>query len=435
MARDTLTGSRIRERRVMTGLKQADLAQQAGISASYLNLIEHNRRRIGGKLLLNISQVLGVEASSLSEGAEATLIAQLREASAVQIGSTAETDRTDEFAGRFPGWAKLLSDNFRRIQTLEKTVETLNDRLAHDPELAASVHEVLSTAASIRSTAAILADTEELEPKLRRRFNSNIDKDSRRLADSSKALVRYLDEATDTTAPQGSPQEDVEAFLAAHAYHFDALEKGATTPEDLVANEPRLQSRAARHVALGVLQQYARDAKAIPLDDMGQALQDAPFDPAGLATKFGTGVQTVLRRMAALPETMAGTGCGLIVCDNAGYPIFRKPAQGFVLPRFGASCPLWPVFQALSSPGRAMLTRVEQATRSQNLFDCYSFGYPIGPPVLNRTPLYQAIMLIRPAQAADNLSDQSTLPIGSTCRLCPRDCTARREPSILREGF
>ncbi|MCB1369110.1 MAG: helix-turn-helix transcriptional regulator, partial [Rhodobacteraceae bacterium] len=80
MARDTLTGSRIRERRIMGGLKQADLARRAGISASYLNLIEHNRRRIGGKLLLDIAEALDVEPAMLAEGAEATLIAGLREA-------------------------------------------------------------------------------------------------------------------------------------------------------------------------------------------------------------------------------------------------------------------------------------------------------------------------------------------------------------------
>ena len=61
MARDTLTGSRIRERRIILGLKQAELARRAEISASYLNLIEHNRRRIGGKLLLDIAEILGVE--------------------------------------------------------------------------------------------------------------------------------------------------------------------------------------------------------------------------------------------------------------------------------------------------------------------------------------------------------------------------------------
>ena len=75
MARDTLTGSRIRERRSIAGMRQADLARQVGISASYLNLIEHNRRRIGGKLLLDIAQVLGVEPSMLTQGAEAALIA------------------------------------------------------------------------------------------------------------------------------------------------------------------------------------------------------------------------------------------------------------------------------------------------------------------------------------------------------------------------
>ena len=46
--RTQLTGNRIRERRLVLGMKQADLAEAVGISASYLNLIEHNRRRIGG---------------------------------------------------------------------------------------------------------------------------------------------------------------------------------------------------------------------------------------------------------------------------------------------------------------------------------------------------------------------------------------------------
>ena len=65
MSREGLTGSRIRERRVMAGQKQADLAKAIGISASYLNLIEHNRRRIGGKLLLDIAAALDVAPSSV----------------------------------------------------------------------------------------------------------------------------------------------------------------------------------------------------------------------------------------------------------------------------------------------------------------------------------------------------------------------------------
>ncbi|MEZ8097508.1 MAG: helix-turn-helix transcriptional regulator, partial [Amylibacter sp.] len=44
-----LLGTRIRENRKALRLSQKDLAHAAGISASYLNLIEHNRRRIAGK--------------------------------------------------------------------------------------------------------------------------------------------------------------------------------------------------------------------------------------------------------------------------------------------------------------------------------------------------------------------------------------------------
>ena len=52
-----LTGSRIREKRLDLHLKQAAVAEAVGISPSYLNLIEHNRRRIGGKLLNDLAAV------------------------------------------------------------------------------------------------------------------------------------------------------------------------------------------------------------------------------------------------------------------------------------------------------------------------------------------------------------------------------------------
>ncbi|MBD3788699.1 MAG: helix-turn-helix transcriptional regulator, partial [Sphingomonadales bacterium] len=82
MARTALTGTRIRERRTSLRLKQADLAQAAGISPAYLNLIEHNRRRPGEALIAALAQAMGVEPEALSEGAEGALFDELREAAA-----------------------------------------------------------------------------------------------------------------------------------------------------------------------------------------------------------------------------------------------------------------------------------------------------------------------------------------------------------------
>ena len=83
MPHTSMIGSRIRERRVLSGIRQSELAKRAGISPSYLNLIEHNRRRIGGKTLLQLAEALEVEPSWLSEGAGATLIQGLREAAGI----------------------------------------------------------------------------------------------------------------------------------------------------------------------------------------------------------------------------------------------------------------------------------------------------------------------------------------------------------------
>ena len=78
--RASMVGSRIRERRLLKGMKQTELARIAGISASYLNLIEHNRRRIGGKTLNHLADILDVSPALLSQGAEATLLNALRDA-------------------------------------------------------------------------------------------------------------------------------------------------------------------------------------------------------------------------------------------------------------------------------------------------------------------------------------------------------------------
>ncbi|MFV0514179.1 MAG: short-chain fatty acyl-CoA regulator family protein [Jhaorihella sp.] len=436
MARDTLTGSRIRERRLIAGLRQADLARRVGISASYLNLIEHNRRRIGGKLLVGIAHVLGVEPSMLTEGAEAALISTLREAAADAGAVTAETGRADEFAGRFPGWAELLAANHRRIASLERTVQTLSDRLTHDPHLAASLHEMLSTAAAIRSTASILAETGEIEPEWRDRFHGNLNEDSLRLAESSRALVAYLDESDTGSERRGVPQEEVEAFFAAHGHHFPDLETGDVAPDVLVLGESGLTSDAARQLARQTLGIYAADAGAMPLAPFSEAAGRFGVDPVALAGQFGTDLPAVFRRLASMPEGVLPTATGLVVCDASGSILFRKTLTGFAMPRYGESCPLWPLYSALSRPLVPIRRRVSQLGRSSAEFECLAVAWPHHMPDFDHDPVFRSVMLILPAAGASGDMGAPAQPVGSNCRICPRRrCAARREPSILSEGF
>lgn len=417
MPRLALTGSRIRAKRLELGLKQAVLAQTVGISPAYLNLIEHNKRRIGGKLLLDLARELTVDASTLSEGAEAALVATLRDAAS--LGGAAEVTRVDEFAGRFPGWAGVMAAQHERIARLEHTVATLTDRLTHDPFLSTSLHEVLSTAAAIRSTASILAGGGAVEPEWQLRFQRNLLEDAKRLADGAGALVSYLDDAGNAEAALSSPQEELETYLAARNYHLPEVEEGNLGAVDELLAEYQLRYRA--------------DAVQLPLTEFQQAVE-AGLDPAKLAEQFNVGIATVLRRIACLPLEDGQAPVGLVCCDGSGTLTFRKPVDGFPVPRFGAACPLWPLYQALLRPQVPIRTMVEQAGGDAPKFLIYAIAEMRQPAGFDGVQIVEVVMLIVPESRA-GLNGEAVQSIGTSCRICARaDCAARREASILAEG-
>ncbi len=415
------------------GLKQSMLAQTVGISAAYLNLIEHNKRRIAGKLLADIARTLEVDPSALAEGAGAALVGQMRDAAAAFPEAAAEETRAEEFAGRFPGWARLVALQRRRIRHLERVTESLTDRLGHDPHLAASLHELLSTVTAINATSSILVEPGEIEAEWRDRFHRNIHEDSERLADTSRALVSYLEASTEAAQSTGTPQEELEAWLAARDYHLAPLEgETPADPQEVIAGATELTSAAGRSLAEGWAARYRQDATALPLPAFALAARETGCDPAVLAARFGVGMGAVLRRLAALPPDSLDTATGLVICDGSGTLTARKPVDGFPLPRFGAACPLWPLYQALSRPLSPVRAVVEMAGRDAARFVAYAVAEPVGPARFDAPPVFEAVMLILPRPRG---AEGAALRVGTSCRICPQaDCPARREPSILAEA-
>jgi XRE family transcriptional regulator, fatty acid utilization regulator len=439
MPKSGLAGSRIRERRLDKGHKQADLARAVGISPAYLNLIEHNKRRIGGKLLIDLARELDVEATTLTEGAQTALLVALSGAAAGFPGAAPEVQGLHDMAGRFPGWAALIAAQHRRTQALERTVEALTDRLTHDPQLAASMHEMLSVVTAIRSTSAILAQGGQIDRDWQARFHRNLYEDSQRLAASAQALVQYLDASDSEPGQHGPalPQEDLEIWLEARGHHVAELETGDVSVAALLDGETQLR-RAATTAALArtYLERYARDARKVPMEDLRAAIERDGVHPLALAERFGCDMATVLRRIACLPRPKGAAPVGLVVCDGSGTLTYRKPIEGFALPRYGAACPLWPLYQALSCPMTPMRHLVEQAGHQPRRFVTYAVALPNGPGDFDAPRTFEATMLILPEDGDDAPAAARTLPIGSSCRICQRtDCSARREASILTDGF
>ncbi|SLN57494.1 helix-turn-helix protein [Aquimixticola soesokkakensis] len=451
MARSALTGTRIRERRLLAGIKQAALAQQVGISPAYLNLIEHNRRKIGGKLLVALARGLHVDVATLTEGAQTAVIDALREAGGAQArdiaGSAPELDRLEDFAGRFPGWADLIAAQRLRITALERNVAALTDRLAHDPYLSQALHEVLSMVTAVRATAGILANGGEIERDWQLRFHRNIYEDSQRLAQGAQALVSYLDSEGKEAVALSTPLDELEGWLAARDYHLAELEgadpAGAPLETVMAREDVRALGGAAQSLLRAVAAQYLSDAQAMPLAPLSaQIAAHLPrdgLDPAQICAAFGTSLAQGLRRLAAVPATDQGPlaqPLGFVSCDGSGTVLRRKGIEGFAPPRFGPTCPLWPLYGALQRPMQPLRQRVALAGQGERRFVAFAICAPQGVQGFNRATVWEAVMLLvpedlLPADPAQPRRDE-VLEVGTTCRLCPKaDCAARREPSVI----
>ena len=424
---DHLTGSRIRERRLALGLKQGVLAETVGVSPSYLNLIEHNHRKIGGKLLLALARALEVDAAALTEGVDAG-ISELLDAAARALGDVpAETARVDELVARFPGWTALIAAQETRARTLEGQIEALRDRLAHDPALAEAMHEVLSSVAAIRTTADILVREADLDPAWRGRFHRNLHEDAERLSSRATGLLAQF-ETPGAGSEASAPEETVEAMFEAAGHAFAEIEAcsddASGAIEAVLARSAGMEDGPARARAEARLRAYADDARRLPMAAFAQTAKAAGYDPARVVEAVGGDVALVLRRMASLPADDGVPPRGLAICDASGAMLHRRRLQGFVLPRVAAGCPLWPLYRALGRVGQADMAVIETPQGAR--FKAWAVAQPVGgPQVFGAVPRVEAVMLVMP-MAADS-AEGEVIAAGPGCGTCPRmGCPARR---------
>ena len=218
-------GVRIRRKRLEAGLTQAALAQTLGISASYLNLIENNKRNIGGKLLLRIGERLAIDLEHLSGESEARNIAAIGElmADPLMRGIDIEQPSIRDLVARFPDAAAALTRLHRAYADANMEIDVLQHRLKSDPLLSQLLHEILNRIAGIKSGAEILSDIPDLTEGERARFIANINTEAHDLVPAAQSLVAYFDRAS-ARQRLVSPLGEIDEALILHNNHFPQLE-------------------------------------------------------------------------------------------------------------------------------------------------------------------------------------------------------------------
>jgi predicted transcriptional regulator len=218
-------GARIRRKRLAAGIAQGALARALGISASYLNLIENNKRSIGGKLLLRIGERLGIDLEHLSGESEARTIAAVGDlmAEPLMAGIDIDAEAIRDLVARFPEAGVALARLHRAYDDATMEIEVLQHRLKSDPLLSQLLHEILNRIAAIKSGAEILADIPDLTEAERTRFVATINSEARELVPSTQSLVAYFDQTAARQKPV-SPIREIDEAIFANNNHFPKLE-------------------------------------------------------------------------------------------------------------------------------------------------------------------------------------------------------------------
>ncbi len=448
---DAILGTRIRQRRREVGKTQSALARTVGISPSYLNLIEWNKRPIGGKLLLNIAQALDLPLSALDSSAEkrlSTTLSELARQPDLQ-GFGIEVDRTSELIGRFPGWAKGMAALARSERDAVERAHTLSDRMSNDPFLGEQIHVMLSRIAAIRSASEILTEY-DVPTENRGRFNNIINDESRILSDVAEALALYLDKAEEEERVL-TPVDEVEALFDASGAHFPEIEQTAealsgrlTDPlpmsrrsrarilaadhmkgaiDKIIASSSVLESDAGRTRARQALMDYAVAAILMPMQVFATRAADLRYDIEGLSETLSAEVEVVCHRLTALPKEEEHPTFGYLRANAAGTIIEMIGLEQLTVPRYASACPLWVLFRAQQSPETVIRQRVLFPNGARFVFvgrarhlGAVGFGKP-------RHYVTDMVAMLESDAAKTIYEPEASTPVeevGPSCRLCPR---------------
>ncbi len=437
--RKLFAGARLRRLRLQRAVTQTRMADDLGVSVSYLNLIERNQRPLTAAFLLKLATTYDVDLRQLTGDDGDAVAAELATLFADPRLAGLDVGRAElaEVAASAPGVAAALlrlgaggsaaAAPTAAAGPVEAMTELLLDRRNHFPDLDAACEAL---ADELRLASGDLAAG--LAERLRSRHGVAV-----RVLPASVMpdLLRRLD--LHARQLQLSEALDAASRTFAIAYQLALIELRPAI--DAVVASARLPSKAHERFAVQTLANYAAAATMMPYARFHAAAEALGYDLELLQARFGAGFEQVAHRLTTLQRPgMRGIPFLMIRTDRAGNISKRFSAVRSALAADGGGCPLWVLHAAFDRPGRIMRQVVETEDGSRWLsvvrtVRTYATAYGSVKPefaVLLAAELASARAMIY-ADGLDTGPGAAT-PIGLGCARCGR--AACRQRSLAPAG-
>jgi len=457
MADTPLLGAKVRALRRREGLTQVDLATKLGVSPSYLNLIENNRRPLTAPLLIRLAQLFQLDLHTFAAADDSRLMADLLEALGDPLFESHGLTNIDvrEFATSQPSVARAMLTLYHAYVTAKESASTLAERLSmreglsggiepsrlpseevsdllqrynnHFPEIEAGAEELWKKAE---------LDAEDVYRGLMRYLTSAYGIQVRllRVGDERKAMRRFDPDKRVINLSEVLPPRS-RRFQLAHQVGLITQSKLL----DRLASDGQLTTPESQALARVAMANYFAAAVLMPYQPFFEAARAERYDIELLAHRFGASFEQVCHRLTTLRRPGAeGVPLHFLRIDIAGNISKRYSGSGIRIARFSGACPRWNVHAAFMTPGmiRTQISRMPDGS----IYFCIARTVQSARGGYHVQHTVQAIGIgcdVRHARelvysdGIDLDNPNAAVPVGVTCRLCEHlDCEQRAFPSI-----
>ncbi len=450
-------GPKIKAFRRKLGIQANKLADQLGISPSYLNLIEGGKRKIDGDLLLKVCQELKIELSDLTIKSDLNLVNNISELLDDQLFEDLDIlgPEIKDLVNTNPKIARALiklGDNFKqKDHDIVNRVENLSGKII-DSRKAAFPGEIVSD---------FLQENKNYFPKLEDFANSVFEKIQVNNRATYMALCDFLKKefgilVKDVLPEEGKPFSKIfnknkkELLLS----DYVALETKKLYVSSQIAHEGAIKdineylskfsfpSEESKKLTKVALLNYCGAAILMPYKLFHTECMKNKYDLELLQNTFATTFEQIAHRVTCLQDPeLLGIPFHFLRVDIAGNISKRFSLSGIEIPRYGGACPRWNVYSAFTRPGviQAAVSKMSNGEK----YVCIAKTVEKGVGRFGEAKSILSIGLGCEAKYAKdfvytenlNINEKKTeIPIGVSCRTCDRlDCSQRAFPPLHKK--
>lgn len=446
--RKLFLGARLKRLRRDLGLTQTRMAEDLGVSPSYLNLLERNQRPVTAQVLLRLAEAYDLDLKTLSTDPEGGGGAGLAEVFSDQMFRDLGVARHEiaEVAESAPGVSEAIVRLYRAY--LDQRALTDLGAIGRPEEGASGGSSVLPSdwvRDFIQAQKNYFAELEEAADSLVAELGVEpLDfavAARERLAKRHGITVRIVPLEVLPESVRRYDYHRKRLFLSevltadgrsfALAYQLAILENGPLL--DALADRGGPPDRPTRSLLKVSLANYLAAAILMPYGAFHEAAERTAYDIELVRSRFGVSFEQACHRLTTLSRPGArGVPFFMLRVDSAGNISKRFAGATFPFSRFGGTCPRWNIHTSFRTPGR-IVTQIVETPDGQRYFTLSRTVARIATPYAGDDSEL-AIGMGCELKFAErlvysrgiDLREPAITAIGPACRICERPACPQR---------